>query len=276
MMTEHPLSPYASEPMVQAWSPEWQVTEERVLWLEVLRFQIKAGAFSHLDRGDLWSMYRAYKDTADTVDLQRIERRERVTKHDVKARIEEFNFVASAYYYGNDDPLQSLELIHAGMTSADVVDNISLIRIRRLLYWLQSLATDLSWDRIHEMIRRLPFRGIKGPIGTQQDQADLLGADTAIELDKHLARIYGFERTLGAVGQVYPRSIDLDVASTLLTLPEMRAEPWHAIGAGYTAMCAAYSGDQWNEGDVSTSVVRRIALPGIFLCADAALRGVRP
>lgn len=40
---------------------------------------------------------------------------------------------------------------------------------------------------------------------------------------------------------------------------------------GYLAMTAALCGDQWNEGDVSCSVVRRVALPGAFLCADGLL-----
>ncbi len=37
---------------------------------------------------------------------------------------------------------------------------------------------------------------------------------------------------------------------------------------GYLNMLAGLSGDQWNEGDVSCSVVRRVALPGTFYAAD--------
>ncbi len=33
-------------------------------------------------------------------------------------------------------------------------------------------------------------------------------------------------------------------------------------------------GDQWNEGDVSCSVVRRVALPGAFLALDGQLEAV--
>lgn len=265
--------------MNEAWSPAWQVIEERYLWLRILRFQTDQGVFDHV--WDLKDKIRAYEQVVTTVDLRNIEIRERVTRHDVKARIEEFNHLASMHYYGWGSPHESLELIHTGMTSADVVDNISLIRIHKLLGWLEGLAqgrlTDstVTADRLTALQARLPFRGIKGPVGTQQDQADLMGGEAAQELDRFLAECYGFQEVLNSVGQVYPRSIDLDVSSTLLSMPEMR-QPWRTVAAGYTMMCASYSGDQWNEGDVSTSVVRRVALPGVLMCADIALRGVKP
>ena len=37
---------------------------------------------------------------------------------------------------------------------------------------------------------------------------------------------------------------------------------------GYLSMVGELAGDQWNEGDVSCSVVRRIALPDAFFAAD--------
>ena len=37
---------------------------------------------------------------------------------------------------------------------------------------------------------------------------------------------------------------------------------------GHLAMVAALAGDQWNEGDVSCSVVRRVALPDAFFAID--------
>ena len=40
------------------------------------------------------------------------------------------------------------------------------------------------------------------------------------------------------------------------------------ILAGHLTMVTGLVGDQWNEGDVSCSVVRRVALPGAFLAAD--------
>ncbi|HEY9350539.1 MAG TPA: lyase family protein, partial [Acidothermales bacterium] len=37
---------------------------------------------------------------------------------------------------------------------------------------------------------------------------------------------------------------------------------------GYAAMAAELAGSQWNEGDVSDSVVRRVSLPGAFFAVD--------
>jgi adenylosuccinate lyase len=43
---------------------------------------------------------------------------------------------------------------------------------------------------------------------------------------------------------------------------------------GYLSMVGELAGDQWNEGDVSDSVVRRIALPGAFLATDGLFQTV--
>jgi adenylosuccinate lyase len=40
------------------------------------------------------------------------------------------------------------------------------------------------------------------------------------------------------------------------------------ILAGYVTMLSGLCGDQWNEGDVSCSVVRRVALPDAFFATD--------
>jgi adenylosuccinate lyase len=40
---------------------------------------------------------------------------------------------------------------------------------------------------------------------------------------------------------------------------------------GYTTMAADLAGDQWNEGDVACSVVRRVVIPDAFYVADGLL-----
>ncbi len=46
---------------------------------------------------------------------------------------------------------------------------------------------------------------------------------------------------------------------------------FHHVLQGFHSMLAGLTGDQWNEGDVSCSVVRRVALPGAFFAADGQL-----
>jgi len=50
-----------------------------------------------------------------------------------------------------------------------------------------------------------------------------------------------------------------------------RINGFHNILNGYVNMLMGLSGDQWNEGDVSCSVVRRVALPGAMYAMDGQL-----
>jgi adenylosuccinate lyase len=105
-------SRYASEPMQELWAPEAKIRLERQLWIAVMRAQQELGI--SIPKG----IPEQYEAVIDTVDLESIAERERVTKHDVKARIEEFNDLAGA------------EHIHLGMTSRDLTENVEQLQIR--------------------------------------------------------------------------------------------------------------------------------------------------
>jgi adenylosuccinate lyase len=169
----------------------------------------------------------------------------------------------------------------------------------------------LAVRALEQLIASYPLRGIKGPMGTEQDQLDLLGGrhDKLAQLEHLVAQHLGFDATLNSVGQVYPRSLDLQVVSTLRQLAsgpaslaktlrlmaghelvtegfqegqvgssamphKMNARSCERIGGltailgGHVSMLLALAGDQWNEGDVSCSVVRRVALPDAFFALD--------
>ena len=106
---------YASDEMVAIWSPEAKVVAERRLWLAVLRAQAELGV--RVPSG----VVEDYERVLDDVDLSSIAARERVTRHDVKARIEEFNALAGH------------EHVHKGMTSRDLTENVEQLQIRRSL-----------------------------------------------------------------------------------------------------------------------------------------------
>ena len=328
-------SRYASVQMAELWSSEYKVVLERRLWLAVLRAQQELG----IDVGT--DVIEAYEAVVDQVDLDSIAARERVTRHDVKARIEEFSDLAG------------FEHIHKGMTSRDLTENVEQLQIRdglvlvrgRIVAALARIAERagehattvitgrshnvpaqattlgkrfanagqellVALRRIDDLLERYPLRGIKGPVGTQQDMLDLLGTPERVdELESAVGRHLGFQSTLNNVGQIYPRSLDLEVVSALVqvaagpaslatTLRLMagqelvtegfkpgqvgssamphkmnarlceRVYGLNAILGGHLAMVAALSGSQWNEGDVSDSVVRRVALPDAFFAID--------
>jgi adenylosuccinate lyase len=328
-------SRYASQPMVELWSPDRKVRLERELWVAVMQAQRDLGVDIPAEAID------DYRAVIDAVDLASIEARERVTRHDVKARIEEFSALAGH------------EHAHKGMTSRDLTENVEQLQVRlalelvrdRMITALARLAeraaehaalvmagrthnvaaqaTTLgkrfanageellhAYRRVDELLARYPLRGIKGPVGTQQDMLDLLRDEATVDrLEASVLAHLGFGSTLTSVGQVYPRSLDLDVASALaqavagpsslaLTIRlmaghelvtegfapgqvgssamphKMNTRSCERIGGlavvvrGYLSMVAELAGGQWNEGDVSDSVVRRVALPGAFLATD--------
>ena len=327
---------YASAEMVRLWSPEQKIVLERELWLAVLEAQRDLGVAVPDDAID------AYRRVIDQVDLDSIDARERVTRHDVKARIDEFCALAGH------------EQIHKGMTSRDLTENVEQLQLRRSLVVIRgrmlaalarlaeraaesatvvmagrshnvpAQATTLgkrfanageellqALYRIDDLLARYPMRGIKGPVGTQQDMLDLFDGDGARleQLESRVAAHLGFDACLTNVGQVYPRSLDLDVVSALVqaaagpadlalmirlmagqelategfrpgqvgssAMPhKMNSRSCERIGGllailrGHLTMVASLAGDQWNEGDVSCSVVRRVALPDAFLAID--------
>ena len=106
---------YASPELVRLWSQEHKVVLERQLWLAVLRAQADLG----LPVGR--HVLDDYQRVASIVDLVSIGQRERVTRHDVKARIEEFNALA-----GHQE-------IHKGLTSRDITENVEQLQVRRSL-----------------------------------------------------------------------------------------------------------------------------------------------
>jgi adenylosuccinate lyase len=326
---------YASPAMVELWSPSHKVVLERRLWIAVLKAQRQLGV--DVPGG----VIEAYEAVAEQVDLASIEARERITKHDVKARIDEFSALAGHQH------------IHKGMTSRDLTENVEQLQVRQALELVRdrmvtvlarlaeravehaetvitgrthnvpAQATTLgkrfanageevlqAFARVEELLARYPLRGIKGPVGTQQDQLDLLGStDKVDELERLVAEHLGFTRVLDNVGQVYPRSLDFDVVSALVqaasgpsslattirlmaghdlvtegflpgqvgssAMPHKmntrsceRVNGLAAVLAGHLTMVTALAGDQWNEGDVSCSVVRRVALPDAFFAID--------
>jgi len=327
---------YASGAMTDLWSPAHKVVLERRLWIAVLRAQ------RHLGVAVPDGAIEAYEKVVDDVDLASIAARERVTRHDVKARIEEFCVLAG------------YEQIHKGMTSRDLTENVEQLQIRASLLLVRdhavaalarlatlavrydhlviagrshnvaaqattlgkrfaSAAEELlvAFERLDDLIARYPLRGIKGPVGTAQDQLDLLDGDPTklADLEQRVAEHLGFTRVLDSVGQVYPRSLDLDVVSALAQLAagpsslattirlmagnelvtegfkpgqvgssamphKMNTRSCERVNGlavvlrGYLSMVGELAGDQWNEGDVACSVVRRVALPDAFFALD--------
>ena len=327
---------YATKEMVEIFDPVNKIINERNFWIIILKLQQKAGL--PITDSDI----KAYEEVVEKVDLDSIDKREIKTRHDVKARIEEFNALAG------------VEKIHIGMTSRDLTENIELIQIKAALELIEyrilqtlfllhekiskyektymvgrshnvaaqvttlgkrfaSCAEELLFahSALKDLIARLPLRGIKGPVGTSQDGLAAMGKDFK-KLEKSIADEFGFENIWNSVGQIYPRSVDFEIVSKLLQIAaapssmattirlmagaglvsegfkagqvgssamphKMNSRSSERINGmlvllrGYNTMAADLAGNQWNEGDVSCSVVRRVVMPDSFYVLDGLL-----
>ena len=327
---------YASQQISDIWSGQGRIRLEREFWISVMKSQQALGL-------DIPAAAIAdYESVIDKIDLDSIDAREKITRHDVKARIEEFNDLAGH------------EHIHKGMTSRDLTENVEQLQVfRSLLIIRNKTATTLvrlsqlserfkallitarthnvaaqpttlgkriamfgeellgGLQTLDALIERYPVRGLKGAVGTQMDTISLFDGDPqkVLELESRIVEYLQMPATCVNVGQVYPRSLDL---STVAALTELASGPssfcktlrlmaghetasegfapgqtgssamphkmnsrscervngFHVILKGYLAMAAGLSGDQWNEGDVSCSVVRRVMLPDAFFAID--------
>ena len=327
---------YASPALQAIWSAEGRIVLEREFWIAVMKAQRDLGLAVPADA------IAAYERVKDQVDAASIMAREKITRHDVKARIEEFNDLAGH------------EQVHKGMTSRDLTENVEQLQVYRSLLivrdksvaalrrlreraeqWSELVLTARthnvaaqpttlgkrvamfgeellgSLTALDAVIANYAVRGLKGAVGTQMDQLSLFDGDAAkvAELEQRVVAHLGMPAVWTNVGQVYPRSLDLRVIAALTDLcsgpssfcktlrlmagnetasegfapgqtgssamPHKmnsrsceRVNGFHVILKGYLTMAAGLAGDQWNEGDVSCSVVRRVMLPDSFYAID--------
>jgi adenylosuccinate lyase len=330
---------YASAAIRDVWSQRGKVHLERDFWIAVMKAQRDLGVPIPAEA------IKDYEKVKDRIDLESIAKRERVTLHDVKARIEEFSELAKRQF------------IHLGLTSRDLTENVEQLQIfqslkivrrkfaaailalarraeeyrdlmitgrthnvpaqpttlgKRLAMFGQEML--IALERLEGLIERYPVRGLKGAVGTQLDQLTLLGgrADKVASLESRVLKHLGIPASLGYVGQVYPRGLDFEVVSALHQVGAANASfattmrlmagaglltegfqdgqvgsssmphkanarncericGFSTILSGYVTMTGTLAGDQWNEGDVSCSVVRLVALPDAFFAIDGSL-----
>jgi adenylosuccinate lyase len=330
---------YAAPAMQAIWSATGRIVLEREFWIAVMKAQRELGLEIPPEA------ITAYEAARERVDPASIMAREKVTRHDVKARIEEFNELAGH------------EQVHKGLTSRDLTENVEQLQVYRALQLVRDKTvavlrrlreraeqwTDLVLTaRTHNVaaqpttlgkrmamfgeeligglavldgvIASYAVRGLKGAVGTQMDQLSLFDGDAekVAELERRVVAHLGLPAVWVNVGQVYPRSLDFRVVAALTELASgpssfcktlrlmaghetasegfapgqtgssamphkmnsrscERVNGFHVILKGYLAMAAGLAGEQWNEGDVSCSVVRRVMLPDAFFAMDGLL-----
>lgn len=233
---------YAGSDMQATFSDDVKIVLERDYWIAVMQEQRGLGMAIPESAID------DYIGVRFDINKDSIREREKITKHDVNARLEEFNALAGHQH------------AQKGMTSRDLTENVEQLQIRRglelvsgrALATLGSFATLVAqygtlvmagrshnvaaqsitmgkrfanygeellygYGRLDNLIDSYPLRGMKGPVGTQQDMLDLFEGDEdkVDELEGRLAARLGFKNVMESVGQIYPRSLDFDVMAAL-------------------------------------------------------------
>jgi adenylosuccinate lyase len=327
---------YASAPMREIWLEHSKVLMERKLWLVVMKSQRQLGVDIPLEA------INAYEKVLENVNLKSIDDREMILHHDVKARIEEFNELAGYQFIHlgmtSRDVTENVEMFQVQKSLSLVrKKSLSLLALlaemgskysnlpmvarthnvpaqittlgRRFSTWAEELL--FAYSHLENLLIRLPIRGIKGAIGTSTDINELVG-DSHNEIEKDLSKAFEFSQILESPAQIYPRSIDFEVVSTLNQIAAtpstiatnirlmsgfgLVSEHFESGQTGSSAMphkinprlserinslvqvlkgsltvISGISGQQWNEGDVSCSAARRVALPDSFYAIDAIL-----
>jgi len=261
MSSSHYSSPlaerYASQAMLELWSPATRHGLWRRLWLALAEAERDLG----VEIPD--AAIREMKANLDNIDFDAVAKYEKRFRHDVMAHVHAFADVAPS----------AKPFIHLGATSAFVTDNADLILLRRGLsllrsrvldvlralaqfaekwraqptlgythlqpaqlttvgkratLWMQDLVLDV--EDIDYRLRTLPFRGVKGTTGTQASFLEIFDGDhdKVRQLDRMVTEKMSFPAPLPVTGQTYTRKLDAFVLGVV---------------AGVAASAAKFSGD---------------------------------
>jgi len=261
MSSSHYSSPlaerYASQAMLELWSPATRHGLWRRLWLALAEAERDLG----VEIPD--AAIREMRANLDNIDFDAVAKYEKRFRHDVMAHVHAFADVAPS----------AKPFIHLGATSAFVTDNADLILLRRGLsllrsrvldvlralaqfaekwrdqptlgythlqpaqlttvgkratLWMQDLVLDV--EDIDYRLRTLPFRGVKGTTGTQASFLEIFDGDhdKVRRLDRMVTEKMSFPAPLPVTGQTYTRKLDAFVLGVV---------------AGVAASAAKFSGD---------------------------------
>lgn len=227
----------------QLWSSDSKITKMRQLWLDLAIYQKEMGIKSILNEGIIEMHYNL-----SNIDYKKIEEYESKLKHDIVAHIHAFceicpnakSFIhlgaTSNFINDNVDMIivkQSLNTIDLLLSKIFEVlkqksikyksiptlaythlQQAQLITIgKRFAMWNSEFAIDL--ENLQNVISKLPFRGLKGTVGSEDTILKLFDGDHSKcdLLNSKLANKYGFTEAQKLIicGQTYSRKYDVMV-----------------------------------------------------------------
>jgi len=234
----------ASIQMAELFGPAKKFGTWRRLWLELAKAQRKLGLDIKQTQIDQMGRH------LDDIDFKKTAKYEKKFRHDVMAHIHTFgeaapkaagiiHLGATSCFVGDNSDLiimrEGLEIL-AGK-SACLIDLLGKFAKKyrsmpalgfthyqpaqlttvgkRATLWAYEFAMDLQ--EIEHRIVNMPFRGVKGTTGTQASFLALFGGNgnKVRQLDKMVAKAFGFSQTCAVTGQTYQRKIDTQILNAL-------------------------------------------------------------
>lgn len=247
---ESPLSSrYASEKMLELFSPDTRYQTWRKLWTALAKAEKTLGLA--ITEEQIAQMEAHIKD----IDYECVREREKQVRHDVMAHV---------YAYGKAAP-KAAGILHLGATSCYVTDNGDLIIYReglrylrgellkviqnlaqfakeyktvptlgythyqpaqlvtvgkRATLWLQDFVSDL--EELDFVIKHMKFLGCRGTTGTEASFLELFQGDTEKidQLNEFLCKEFEFESCFDVCGQTYPRKLDSRILNALSSIAQ--------------------------------------------------------
>lgn len=247
---ETPLaSRYASEKMLELFSPRRRVETWRRLWAALARAEHELGLPVTA------AQVKELEEHIADIDFDCAAQREKEVRHDVMAHI---------YAYGKAAP-GAAGIIHLGATSCYVTDNGDLILYReglrclrgevlgllktlaefaerykatptlgythyqpaqpvtvgkRATLWMQDFLADL--EELDFVLGTMRFLGCRGTTGTEASFLELFDGDEGKidELNRRLAGDFGFSECFPVCGQTYPRKQDSRIMNCLSAIAQ--------------------------------------------------------
>lgn len=340
---------YTSKEMQAIFSDENKFKNWRELWIAIAATQKELGLQD--DKGQpriTEEMISELEANFSNLNLERAKEIEKETKHDVMAHIKAYKEqcpkAGGIIHLGctSRDITDNAEIVQMSQAGILVIQKLAnainymaanaekyaeIMTLGRTHYQPAQATTVgrrlamhgeellVAFDDLESRMDSLPFRGIKGTVGTQADQLSLFKGDESKvkQLDEIIAAQMDFDTVLQWTGQTYHRMIDYQVLSSLSNIAiaarrlattvrllqgheEMEepfdeekqtgssAMPWkrnpknceRMSSLSYAVIGAAHeigemAANQWLEGSVEDSALRRIKIREAFYAIDGIL-----
>lgn len=239
-------SRYRAPILSKVWSPENRIKTMRQLWIDLAFFQKSLGVESITQQA-----LDELTSNRDTIDYNLINEYELYLKHDIMAHIHAYSGMCpnagkiihlgatSNFINDNSDSIMiksSLNIVKdkvndlLGCLKQNALNNIHMPTIaythlqpaqlitigRRFMTW----HNDVNMDMNNLLHLTIPFRGIKGTVGSEDTLLKLFKNDTnkCSTLNQLLCDKYGFENHNLLCTQTYSRKYDVEIIHSLSSI----------------------------------------------------------